>query len=31
MGRGLCSLAELVWLAGNGVTLIGVDTCRGSG
>jgi len=31
LGRSLCSLAELVCQAGNGITLIGVDTCRGSG
>ena len=31
LGCSLCSLAELVCQAGNGITLIGVDTCRGSG
>ena len=31
LGRSPCSLAELVCQAGNGITLIGVDTCRGSG
>ena len=31
LGRSLCSLAELVCQAGNGITLIKVDTCRGSG
>jgi hypothetical protein len=29
--RSLSSPAELVCQAGNGITLIGVDTCRGSG
>ena len=31
LGRSLCSLADLVCQAGNGITLVGVDTCRGSG
>jgi hypothetical protein len=31
LGRSLCSLAELVCQAGNGITLIGVDTCRSNG
>jgi len=31
LGRSLCSLAEVVQLSGKRVTLIGVDTCRGSG
>lgn len=31
LGRSLCSLAELVGQRGTRVTIIGVDTCRGSG
>lgn len=31
VGRSLCSLAELVDQSGKAITLIGVDTCRGSG
>ncbi len=31
LGRSLCSLAEVVTRAGKRITLIGVDTCRGSG
>lgn len=31
LGRSLCSLAELVEQSGKQITLIGVDTCRGSG
>jgi hypothetical protein len=31
LGLSLCSPAELVCQAGSGITLIGVDTCRGSG
>lgn len=31
LGRSLCSLAEVVERSGKSVTLIGVDTCRGSG
>ena len=31
LGRSLCSLAEVVERSGKAFTLIGVDTCRGSG
>jgi hypothetical protein len=31
LGRSLCSLAEVVERSGKQITLIGVDTCRGSG
>jgi methyltransferase family protein len=31
LGRSLCSLGEVVKLSGKRITLIGVDTCRGSG
>jgi hypothetical protein len=31
LGRSLCSLAEVVELSGKAFTMIGVDTCRGSG
>jgi hypothetical protein len=31
LGRSLCSLAEVVRKSGKAITLIGVDTCRGSG
>lgn len=31
LGRSLCSLAEVVALSGRRITVIGVDTCRGSG
>jgi len=31
LGRSLCSLAEVVAESGKRITLIGVDTCRGSG
>jgi len=31
LGRSLCSLGEIVRLSGKTFTLIGVDTCRGSG
>jgi hypothetical protein len=31
LGRSLCSLGEVAQLAGKRFTLIGVDTCRGSG
>jgi hypothetical protein len=31
LGRSLCSLAEVVTLSGKQLTLIGIDTCRGSG
>jgi hypothetical protein len=31
LGRSLCSLGEVVKLSGKRLTVIGVDTCRGSG
>jgi len=31
LGRSLCSLGEVVQLSGKSFTVIGVDTCRGSG
>lgn len=31
LGRSLCSLAEVVERSGKSITVIGVDTCRGSG
>ena len=31
LGRSLCSLAEVVERSGKAFTLIGIDTCRGSG
>src|SRR5262245_36532489 len=31
LGRSLCSLAEVVQLSGKDISVIGVDTCRGSG
>jgi cephalosporin hydroxylase len=31
LGRSLCSLGEVVMQSGKSVTIIGVDTCRGSG
>lgn len=31
LGRSLCSLAEVVGQSGKDITVIGVDTCRGSG
>ena len=31
LGRSLCSLGEVVELSGKRITIIGVDTCRGSG
>jgi hypothetical protein len=31
LGRSLCSLAEVVGRSGKRITLVGVDTCRGSG
>lgn len=31
LGRSLCSLGEVVRRSGKNITLIGVDTCRGSG
>jgi hypothetical protein len=31
LGRSLCSLGEVVKRSGKSITLIGVDTCRGSG
>jgi cephalosporin hydroxylase len=31
LGRSLCSLAEVVELSGKTFTVIGIDTCRGSG
>jgi len=31
LGRSLCSLGEVVKQTGKSITLIGVDTCRGSG
>jgi hypothetical protein len=31
LGRSLCSLGEVVTLSGKPFTIIGVDTCRGSG
>jgi hypothetical protein len=31
LGRSLCSLGEVVRLSGKRISLIGVDTCRGSG
>lgn len=31
LGRSLCSLGEVVELSGKKVTVIGIDTCRGSG
>ena len=31
LGRSLCSLAEVVARSGKRITVIGVDTCRGSG
>ena len=31
LGRSLCSLSEVVEHSGKNITLIGIDTCRGSG
>jgi len=31
LGRSLCSLAEVVALSGKQISVIGIDTCRGSG
>src|SRR5687768_7724305 len=31
LGRSLCSLAEVVTHSGKNITIIGIDTCRGSG
>lgn len=31
LGRSLCSLGEVVQLSGKAFTVIGIDTCRGSG
>jgi hypothetical protein len=31
LGRSLCSLAEIVERSGKNITMIGVDTCQGSG
>jgi len=31
LGRSLCSLAEVVRLSGKDISVIGIDTCRGSG
>jgi hypothetical protein len=31
LGRSLCSLGDVVKRSGKGITLIGIDTCRGSG
>ena len=31
LGRSLCSLAEVVALSGKAISVIGIDTCRGSG
>jgi hypothetical protein len=31
LGRSLCSLGEVVDRSGKGITVIGIDTCRGSG
>lgn len=31
LGRSLCSLAEVVQSSGKSITVIGIDTCRGSG
>ena len=31
LGRSLCSLAEVVEHSGKGISVIGIDTCRGSG
>ena len=31
LGRSLCSLAEVVEQSGKNITVIGIDTCRGSG
>ena len=31
LGRSLCSLGELVRQSGRNVSVIGIDTCRGSG
>lgn len=31
LGRSLCSLGEVVERSGKNITLIGIDTCRGSG
>jgi hypothetical protein len=31
LGRSICSLAELIAASGHDITLLGVDTCRGSG
>ena len=31
LGRSLCSLADVVQTAGRDVTIVGIDTCRGSG
>jgi len=31
LGRSLCSLAEVVRTSGKAFTLVGIDTCRGSG
>ena len=31
LGRSICSLADVAQLSGKNLTLIGIDTCRGSG
>lgn len=31
LGRSLCSLAEVVSQSGKNITIVGIDTCRGSG
>jgi hypothetical protein len=31
LGRSLCSLAEVIRLSGKDISVIGIDTCRGSG
>lgn len=31
LGRSLCSLGEVVELSGKSITIVGIDTCRGSG
>lgn len=31
LGRSICSLAEVVERSGKSITLVGIDTCRGSG
>jgi hypothetical protein len=31
LGRSLCSLGEVIERSGKNITVIGIDTCRGSG